>query len=371
MVERASAPKRSVQAGWVAVILVLALVGAGCGSETADEGQASTTATTEAAPPPPALDQSELKAALLNPADLGPDWTYMKYGSSGEDMQNAAEQAPGLWGVGLCPSGRSKAYSDPTWSVGSWMTDALDPMMIQQSLSVPRDSSQEFQLMREAFDGCLGPPWTSASDVKSMKTVTAPEVGDEAVAYVTTTASASGGEESQSVGVLVRRGPVIEFYETSWSDPVRLDRIVRTGDDKVAAALAGTSVGTATTTSTTTATTTTAPTPTGTKPTCGEVQAAIATMTTADVAVLNKAPILFFSRLPGSDDGWRITALGDVTGTAPRPDVVVYYDWTPASGLGPPVVVLNPDDLNVLQGDDTSVTLIGMTCINANVNVNP
>ena len=74
----------------------------------------------------------------------------------------------------------------------------------------------------------------------------------------------------------------------------------------------------------------------------------------------------------GVDDdvGWRITALGDVTGTAPRPDVVVYYDWTPSSGLGPPVMVLNPDYLKFLEGDDMSVTLVGMKCINAPVNVN-
>ena len=97
MVERASASKRRDHAGWVAVVLVIALVGAGCGSTATDEGQSdttATTATTEAAPP--ALDQSELKAALLTPADLGPGWDYTTYGSTrGDPDRNAAEQAPG------------------------------------------------------------------------------------------------------------------------------------------------------------------------------------------------------------------------------------------------------------------------------------
>jgi hypothetical protein len=47
------------------------------------------------------------------------------------------------------------------------------------------------------------------------------------------------------------------------------------------------------------------------------------------------------------------------------------HDWKPSSGLGPPVVVLDPDDLKVLEGNDTSVTLVGMKCINATVNLNP
>lgn len=73
--------------------------------------------------------------------------------------------------------------------------------------------------------------------------------------------------------------------------------------------------------------------------------------------------MLFFSRPPDGGDGWRISALGDVTGRAPRPDVAVYYDWTVEGGLGPPVVIKNSSELDSLIADDTSITLLAMNCL--------
>ena len=221
MVERASASKRRVQAGWVAIILVLALVGAGCGSTTTDEGQAdttATTATTEAAPP--ALNRSELKAALLTPTDLGPGWDYAHYTSSGQDMHNAAEQSPRA--VGRSPLPRRTVERLLRFDlVGRKLDERCDQRT--GSATDPRRSTrgaiQEFQLIRNAFDSCLGQPWTSGSDVGNMEAITAPAIGDESAAYVTTITSPRSGspggvENSTRMTVLVRRGPVIEIYET-------------------------------------------------------------------------------------------------------------------------------------------------------------
>ena len=208
--------------------------------------------------------------------------------------------------------------------------------------------------MRESFDGCLGSPWNSGSDLRSMTALPAPAVGDEAAAYAITTVRADGIATSE-IEVVVRRGPIVQFYDAQQypglSSPDQFDGIVRTGDDKVAAALTGTSAPMNTTTSTART-----PAPTGIKPTCDEVQAAIAQMSPSDVAILNPWQILFFSRLPGSADGWRILTQPTATNATPAS----YYDWTPSGGLTAPVVISDADEKAALM--DASVMLITMRC---------
>jgi len=372
--------------GWVAVVLVLAFVGAGCGSKATDGGVATITTV----PGPLVLDEAELTAALLTVADLPSGWTDQDVGGSASSSK-VRTGAVSKWASSLCESAKTPLYADFTMGVegipfmrqspGTFRGVSLDKSLgLNQSLASSADAEALWRLLRGAFDSCVGQIWTNSSEW-SMEALPAPAVGDEAVAYRLTSGVPATMSCLSDRMVLVRRDTVIEYYDGTEAMPGcesvfgsfasgEFDAIVTTGDNKVASAL-GEPTGSTTTTLAPTTAPTTGMTPVGSKPSCAEVQAAIAKMSPADLATLNKAPILFFSRLPGSDNGWRITALGDVTGTAPRPDVLVYYDWTPATGLGPPVVVLNPDDAKVLQGDDTSVTLLGMTCVNAKVNINP
>jgi len=111
---------------------------------------------------------------------------------------------------------------------------------------------------------------------------------------------------------------------------------------------------TAPTTASTVAPTTTAS-PTVQEPSCDEVQALIAQMSRSDVAALKKWQILFFSRLAASGEGWRILTQP----TNSSPSGAVYYDWTPATGLGPPVGV-SAEEAKALR--NASLMLITMRC---------
>jgi hypothetical protein len=376
MVEQASAPKRRVRAGWVAMILVLALVGAGCGSKSEPDGQGSTGTSVASEPTTapvgvPQLDQVALVDALLAEEDIPSRWSDLDpYRETSIGPQGKARFATS-W---LCSStGRAASFTPDGAAanvvLGMNFSGSSLGGSVDQSLYSIADAQAQWQRMREAFDSCLGQPWEEGIVTYSLVEAPWPVVGDETRAYRVTQTDVMSGSPMMRTIVLTRRDTVIGLYDGTEGSgdpryllrPGELEDLVTKGDQRLEAALAAAE-----------GSTTPSPIPpTVTRPSCDEVQAAIAQMSPADLATLKKAPMLFFSRLPAGDDGWRITALGDVTGTAPRPDVVVFYDWTPSSGLGPPVVVLDPDDLEVLQGDETSVTLIGMNCINATVNVNP
>lgn len=253
MVERTSAVKRTLRAGWVAIILALALVSAGCESETADEGQANSTATTGPSTTttgPPLLDETELKAALLTVADLPPEWT-----SSGESTGPRGQSAKaGRWADWFCDSAVSAVGADTTIIAGANFEspEYYFPTLGQELISA-NNADEVWESKRQAFDSCVGLTWTSDKNAigwtppqYSMTEVTAPAVGDEAVAYLVALPDPNGFPSYTNV-VFARRGSVIEFYTGSEMipttfDPGEFNALVTTGDHKIAMALGQTSV---------------------------------------------------------------------------------------------------------------------------------
>jgi hypothetical protein len=361
MVERASASKRRVRAGWVAIILVIALVGAGCGSNSEPDGQGSTgtsvaSETTMASVGVPQLDEVALVAALLAEEDIPSTWAALDpYRETSLGPQGSARFATS-W---LCSS-TARAASVITdgasanvslgmnWS-GSTLGGAVD-----QSLYSIADTQALWQRMHEAFDSCLGQPWGEGIVTYSMVETPWPAVGDETLAYRVTQTDVMSGAPMIRTIVLTRRGTVIELYDgiegsgdpRYFLRPDEFEDLVARGDQRIAAALGGALDST----------TSTVPPPSGTKPTCDEVQAAIAQMTPSDVATLSQWQILFFSRLPGSAEGWRI--LTQPTDSSPPESV--YYDWSPTGGLTAPWVISASDEKAALR--DASVMLITMRC---------
>ena len=125
-----------------------------------------------------------------------------------------------------------------------------------------------------------------------------------------------------------------------------------TAGDKTAST---TMVAPTSSTTTTEATTTTATTVVK-APSCDEVTAVIAKVSAGDRAILKKSQMLFFSRLPGTTDGWRILTF-PMAGETPG---AVYYDWTPSTGLSPPVPISNVDEKTALR--HASATVITLRC---------
>jgi len=123
------------------------------------------------------------------------------------------------------------------------------------------------------------------------------------------------------------------------------------GDRETSGTVAPTTVA-PTTTETATIAVTTAP----KEPSCDEVTAVIAKISPSDRAILKKSQVLFFSRPPGSGDGWRIMTQP----MGPQAPEAVYYDWTPATGLGPPVAIPSAAEQTTLRHSSTMV--ITMRC---------
>lgn len=355
----------------LAALVAMALIAIGCSSGNS----ASTTNVSETdVAAQPVFDETMAKSALLIPEDLGPTWSYELFGTPKREFQHSGDQVPGTWGVRLCPAARSMAFSDPSWAVGSALVDSSDPLNLRQSITLPKDSAEEFRLIRDAFESCTAAPWTAGDDSKSLESIPAPAIADESTAHfmVTTTTdsdSPGGVRTSRQTTIVMRRAAAVEIYEFFGRGPEldmeRFEEIIGVGDAKLRSVIEGSQSSTTTTGSTTTTSTTstTTPLPRGSGPSCAEVQSSVAQMSPADLTALRRAPMLFFSRPPGGADGWRITALGDVTGQAPRPDVAVYYDWTASSGLGPPVVIMDSGELDALISDGTSITLLAMECL--------
>jgi len=124
------------------------------------------------------------------------------------------------------------------------------------------------------------------------------------------------------------------------------------------------SVETTTTTAppTTTTATAVAPAPSGAKPTCAEVDAFIAQLSPSDRAMLARAEFMYVGRGPSGGDTWRVYTQVDVTKPALTPEIAVYYDWSPATGLSSPVVVTSFAERDALVDLGTVNVVVGMQC---------
>jgi len=136
------------------------------------------------------------------------------------------------------------------------------------------------------------------------------------------------------------------------------------GSSKSSSDQSTTSGSTPTSIPTTEAVSTTKSTPlsTSARPTCAEVDAMIATMSTTDRALLSKADFMYVGRGPSGGNTWRIYTQVDVTKARPTPEIAVYYDWSPASGLSDPVIVKSFDEREALVDVATLQTVTGMQC---------
>ena len=101
---------------------------------------------------------------------------------------------------------------------------------------------------------------------------------------------------------------------------------------------------------------------TSTQPTCAEVDAFIAALSPKDRSMLSKAPFMYVGRGPSGNDTWRVYTQVDVTKTNPEPEIAVYYDWSPSTGLSAPTVVTSFEERDALVDVATLRTVVGMTC---------
>jgi hypothetical protein len=121
------------------------------------------------------------------------------------------------------------------------------------------------------------------------------------------------------------------------------------------------------TTSTTTAVTSLAP-ASAVPTTCAEVDTFVAALSPSDRAMLSSAPILIVRHGPTGGDTWQIWSMTDVTGQM-NPELTVYYDWSPATGLSDPVMI--PFGQDTFADDPNAQTLLMLRCMEVNRNVLP
>jgi hypothetical protein len=102
--------------------------------------------------------------------------------------------------------------------------------------------------------------------------------------------------------------------------------------------------------------------PTGSRPTCAEVDAFLAQLSPSDRAMLARADFMYVGRGPTGGDTWRIYTQVDVTQPVLKPEIAVYYDWSPESGLSAPTVITSFEEREALVDLDTVQVVAGMTC---------
>ena len=99
-----------------------------------------------------------------------------------------------------------------------------------------------------------------------------------------------------------------------------------------------------------------------TQPSCSEVDTFIAELSPNDYALLSKAPFMYVGRGPTGNDTWRVYTQVDVTKANPTPEIAVYYDWSPSTGLSAPTVVKSFAEREALVDTATLQTVVGMKC---------
>jgi hypothetical protein len=190
------------------------------------------------------LSSAQLEAALLAVDDLPTDWSEA---DSTADTGDLTLGMGGEEGTAICPDGEAalKAETHDRAKVDFQSAGGF----LNQQLGTAPDAEGHFADLKAALSSCVDQTWTTTGVTASLAEVSGPKVGDESVSYELrmTMTNAGGSMSIVSPMTLARRATVIQTYQYAASPLVavgalsseELAGIIETGDQKVAAALAG------------------------------------------------------------------------------------------------------------------------------------
>jgi hypothetical protein len=239
-VARTSTGRRWVPA--VAIVSVAVLLAAACGSTGTDSSgdashdQATTTLVM--------LDSAQLERALLTASDLPAGW-YPAGSGSGSSSLLGTDQ--------LCPTAAQALKNEEHDNSEAQFSQGMLGPFFFQGLAAAPDAEAHLADLKTVVDSCVGQTWTTEISGTSVSFTLTDQagagVGDESFAFRMV---GEGGSDSSSATLtfdfaFVRNGSVVESYGgasvrspdgSGTLDADQFAGLIRTGNDKVTAALA-------------------------------------------------------------------------------------------------------------------------------------
>lgn len=172
----------------VAVLATIALVVASCGGDGGNGPVSTTAASSTTASTAPSAAAPDLSELLLTAAEVGEGWTEV----------GTTTPEPGLALCDKAPEADIAALNDPSETEGldelqrvfrsDESTTASDsgPLKLVESLVRDERTPEGFATLQRVFDACIGETWTELNLSTHLEPMTAPELGDQAVAYLLT-----------------------------------------------------------------------------------------------------------------------------------------------------------------------------------------
>jgi len=245
----AAEPGRNARGVLVAIGLavLLALTGGACGSKSSTSsgtpGTSGSKPTTTAAR---VLTAAQLKTAALVAGDLPAGWSPYVSSSTGTATSTGSTSSSS---ASLCPAGSDLTKKETHDKAEADFSKSATGPLAFQTIGTAPDAAAHYADMKHSLDSCMGQSWTSTENGESwaytFESASAPQVGEQSVAYRVTGKAASGYSMTMDF-VLAQRGSVVQLYSGTTLagvpgatplDAAEFATIAKTGDKKIATAL--------------------------------------------------------------------------------------------------------------------------------------